>query len=495
MSGKTTVANSIPFTREQLEREDLVMFINTCFAATNQHEYYNDGLTESISVQFLHEYVLYNYRRLYSLCLGLQINHFNKQTIIINLLASGVPATEFRREEGKLIAEALQQLPANRAFSVLDSLAKRKINNRRCRAIVKEYLSSRKDSAFDTVKYRRQYRSIARHAHLDVGEETSDLLFGLKKQSSYSIPLFETYRQAHYSKTAVYQLPYSIAEGFAQRHNIPRDEFLRRIAPMMTPHEKLRMQNAATRQAARLTGKHGELAIDLGTTSLTRLALYVLSLPLKERTARALELHESLQRAAIRVQKRHPITSNRVAAVLDASRSARGSRQKLNRPFAIALGVHYLLQAGCGAYQAFWTPSDDRPDHYPFLREAEGATALADPVIDALQWQPDLLVIVSDGYENDPPDSVNRIVIAAQKYITGTRETEIVHANPVFDPEHFSPRPLGNAIPTVGLRDVEDLPTMLEFSGFVSGQLTLAQLENYLLTTTAQGNLPQSLSK
>ena len=35
--------------------------------------------------------------------------------------------------------------------------------------------------------------------------------------------------------------------------------------------------------------------------------------------------------------------------------------------------------------------------------------------------------------------------------------------NPVFDADHFAPRRLGPTIATVGLRDAEDIPTMLGF--------------------------------
>jgi hypothetical protein len=60
------------------------------------------------------------------------------------------------------------------------------------------------------------------------------------------------------------------------------------------------------------------------------------------------------------------------------------------------------------------------------------------------------------------------------------RRTTIVHVNPVFDAPHFGPRPLDPSVPTVGLRDAEDLPTVLAFARFADGGLSMAELEDYL---------------
>jgi hypothetical protein len=60
------------------------------------------------------------------------------------------------------------------------------------------------------------------------------------------------------------------------------------------------------------------------------------------------------------------------------------------------------------------------------------------------------------------------------------RTTSIIHLNPVFDAEHYAPRTIGAAIPSVGLRDAEDLLTMLGFARFADGSAPLAELEDYL---------------
>ena len=466
--------------RERIEREDLVMFINACFACTRQDEFYSDRLGQTVSIEFLHEYIRVNYRRLYARTLAAGINHFSQAAIVLNLLAAGAPrARDQRIEEGKLIAATLLRLPANRAFGILRTLAKRKINNRRTRAVVKRFLAARRDPTFDVVKYRTKYRTAAAHSHLKLDGEIGPFLFeSNKKQGVFQTRLFETFRQARYSAKALYDLPFTVAEGLAERHGVPRDVFFKNIEKKMTAAERLRFQSAARRT------KGAKLNVDLTRAPLTRLALYVLSLSRDERLQRRDELDEALRQAARRAIGVANVKLNRVAAVLDASYSASGSSAKRRRPLAVALAAGYLLSAAAREYRAFWTPPRDRAGNAradnELLVRACGQTALADPLLDALQWRPDLVVIVSDGFENDPPRAVAEVARVFRARIDPELSTEMIHMNPVFDAENYAPRPIGDAIPTVGLRDAEDIPTMLGFARFAIGNSRLAELESYL---------------
>jgi hypothetical protein len=471
--------------REASEREDLVMFINACFASTGQTEYYSSRQSGRVSIDFLHSYVLANYRTVYRRVLAAGVNDFNRARIVMKLLAIGSPENRFdRAEEGKLISVTLRNLPANRVFALFASLRKLKINNRRTRAVVRDYLKRRNDPAFDAVKYRSKLRVAARHAHLKLNEETGRFLFLLKDQKHFETFLYDSFLRAHYAKQAIYELPYSIAEGFAARHNIPRDEFLRKIQPQMTQAEKQRMQTSVARLGVATP------SVDLARVPLTKLALYVLSLSLDERRARALELHDLLRGSARRALRKRPIQLGKVAIVLDRSRSTWGSREKRRRPLAIAIAVHYLVGESTDEMRAFWTPSrDDAPttttnqDHV-FLFGPGGQTDLATPLLLAIEWQPDNIVIISDGYENAPVGASDQIVFAYRERLSLARPIAFIHANPVFDPDHFSPKPLGDAVTTIGLRDAEDLGASMGFAKFASGEASQTQLEEYLGSLT-----------
>lgn len=451
----------------RVAHEDLVIFINACFACTGQREFYSDGHRQTVAISFLHDYVRGNYRRLYARSLAAGINHYNQSLVILGLLAESrglAPAA--RREEGLLIRAALRELPPQRAYRVLCGLRERGINNRRARAIVREYLASRRDLTFDALKYRGKLRALVRHAHLALPGELGIFLGRGARERRYETPLLERFRQAHHSEAALYALPYTIAEGLAAARGIPRERFLERIAGTMTAHERLRLQASASRAGA-------TVEVDLERAPLTRLAVYALGLPEAERRARLGELDAAMRASARRCLDRAPIGLGRVAAVLDRSYSSAGSREKPRRPLAVAVACHYLLQAAAREYVAHWTLA---PEH-PLLAWPRGQTDLATPLLAALEGRPDLVVIVSDGVDNDPPGAAAAICEHFRRRLDAGLATTIVHANPVFEATELGLRGLGPAAPTLGLRDAEDLPTMLEFARFAAGSIALGELE------------------
>ncbi|MBD2667042.1 hypothetical protein [Richelia sinica] len=461
---------------QKVAREDLVMFINACLSCTGQREFYNDGYGQRVSIDFLHDYILGNYRLLYTRTLAAGINHFNQMQIILKLLASGKHTLpEHRQEEGALITAALAGLPPQRGWEVLQQLRKRGINNRRSRAIARDYLQHRRDIHFDAIKYRSKLRAIASHAHLTLPGELGNFLFGKWKQQVYETELFETFRQAHYSAEAIYQLPFTVAEGLAAKHGIKREVFLSRIQDQMTLNEKLRLQTSAK-------GTEVEIDINLGRLPLTRLALYILSLPLNTRQQQWDIFNQALEKSAALTLKKSPLKPRRVAAVLDCSYSCSGSTEKHRRPLGVALAAHYLLKAASQAYQAFWTT----PTNDPLLILPRGQTNLATPLLDALDWGADLVVIISDGWENDPPNGASEILRIYRHRLDPKQKTSIVHCNPVYNADDFSLHPLSPAVPTVGLRDAEDLPTMLGFARFAEGSASLTELEEYLAARVKQ---------
>lgn len=455
---------------ERVEREDLVMFINACFSCTGQTEFYGDGHGQWVAIEFLHRYILGNYRRLYARTLAAGINHFNQAQILVNLLAAGAPAEKTQRaEEGQLIQAALRRLPAPRALRALATLRDRGVNNRRARAVVRDYLASRPDPAFDAVKYRGKVRSLAVHHHLRFEDERARFLFRGWLERHYDTALFERFRQAHYAADAIYDLPYTVAEGLAAKHGVPRDRFLERIQGQMTRAEQLRIEASAKGAGLRYDA-------DLSRVPLSKLATYLLGLAPAEREAQRDRLESALGAAVQETLRRAPRRLGRVAAVLDRSFSASGSSEKRRRPLAVALAVSRLLAAASREYRAFWTtPVDDE-----LLVTPRGQTDLAGPLLAAMREEPELIVIVSDGFDNAPPFGATELTRVFRERLDPEHRTSIVHVNPVFDAESFAPKSIGPHVPTVGLRDAEDLLTVLGFARFAEGSEPLSALEAYL---------------
>ncbi|MEW2159791.1 hypothetical protein AB0950_31610 [Streptomyces sp. NPDC007189] len=458
--------------------DDVLLFVNAAITSTGQREFHSDADEQRLSLDFLHAYMLGNYRDLYARVLALDINDHNAALVIRRLLETAGEATaEQRRSEGRLIACRLATLPPPRVYGLFGALRRAGVNNRRTRAIMRDWLAARPDLAFDAVKYRSGLKRALRHAHLaPTAEELGPFLFAPLTRKHYATPLLETWRRAHYEQAALYELPYTAAEGFAAKHGIPRDVFLDRIAPRMTRLETLRLQESAHRNGAT------EVQADLARMPLTRLAAYVLSLPVEDRLRRRAELTHALESAAGRVAGTHRGSWGRVTAVLDDSFSAFGSVHKRRRPLAVALACHYLLAALAGDYTGLWTSGrSDALLTYPY-----GPTPVGRRILDALDTAPSRLVIVSDGWDNAPPGLAAEVLRVWRTRLDPERRTSIVHLNPVYDAADFDVRRLSPAVPTAGIRNAEDLPSLVELAQFAEGRTGLAELIAYMDTRAAR---------
>jgi hypothetical protein len=460
-----------------LERGDLVSFIGAALSCTGQAEFYGDAKGQAVSIGFFHEYVLGNYRRMYGHCLAVGINHYNRARIIVNLLTSAdrVPAAT-RQEEGRLIAAALRELPPPRVYRIFEELVQRRVNNRRTRKIVAQYLAERPEPELHTLKYRRRLARITAHFHLRLPDEQSAVLFKLER-ARFETPLFEIFRRAHYDQRAIYELPYTVAEGIAARRGIAREAFLRGIAPNLTKLERLRLQSSALALDVDQVAEQ-----DLSRHDLTRLATYFLSLDRSERERRFAEFDAAMQGAARRIAARSNVRLARVALVADNSYSASGSRDKGQRPLALALAAHYLLREVATQSSTHWvTPisSSSSSSSITELR-ATGHTDLATPILAALAERPDLLVVLSDGYDNDPPGGAAEVLRVFRERLDPEHRVGLVHLSPVYDADAIALRGLHPTIPTLGIRDAENIPTLLTFARFADGSADLSELQAHL---------------
>ncbi|MEU6282784.1 hypothetical protein [Streptomyces sp. NPDC047028] len=452
--------------------EDVLLFVNAAITSTGQREFHSDADEQRLSLDFLHTYLLGNYRDLYAGTLALDINDHNAALIVRRLLETAGEATAGqRRREGRLIAARLAALPPQRVYALFGALRQAGVNNRRSRAIMRDWLAARPDPAFDAVKYRSGLKQALRHTHLPPAtEELGAFLFAPRSRPRYAAPLLEAWRRAHHEQGALYELPYTVAEGFAARHGVPRNAFLERMAPRLTRLETLRLQ-----ESARARGATG-LPTDLTGMPLTRLAAYVLSLPVDERRDRRAELTRALRAAADRVAGAHRGGWGRVAAVLDDSWSTSGSAHKRRRPLAVALACHYLLAALAGHYTGLWTSG--RTD--ALTARPYGPTPLGRRILDALDTAPSGLVIVSDGWDNAPPGLAGEVLRVWRTRLDPGRRTAVVHLNPVYDADGFDVRRLSPTVPTAGVRDAEDLPALVELARFAEGRTGLPELMAYL---------------
>lgn len=462
---------SSPVQLDHIERDDLVAFLNAGLSATAQAEFYHGEIEQLAGIRFLHRYISQCYRRLYAQTLALDLNHFNKALTLETLLVMGAPRDLAQRaEEGALIALAMRKLPPPQAYGMLVSVALRGRSNRRARAVARDYILGQRDVSLHVLKYRKDLRTIVRHFHLKLDEESQSVLFDFKnRKAAYTTPLYETFRQAHYSKEAIYALPYTIAEGLISRHGIPRARFLERIKGRMTRREKERLQESASAHGVKLDGA-------LERMDLTRLCAMVLGLKPAERMARREELEGALTRAAMRAVSVWPYHASSIGLVLDNSFSSSASRARRQRSLVIAFAMRWLASAMSVTCRSAWTCAPRHDDD--LLIMPRGQTNLVEPLFEVLADPPKLLIVCSDGYENDPAggfEAVWDLWVTKVEPALKTR-TRAVHINPVFDAQGFMPRQLSPRVPTVSVHDASNVPFALVVAEFASGRLGLEAL-------------------
>lgn len=442
-----------------IECEDVLLFANAAITATGQREFRGGAGEQRLSLDFLHRYVHGNYPDLYAATLALDVNDHNAALIIRNVLkACG---------DGPLISRRLARMSPPRVYRLFGELRRDGVNNRRTRAAIRDWLLARPDLALDAVKYRAALKAAVRHAHLRLPGELGDFLFAPHRRARFDTPVLEAWRRAHYDKQALYELPYTVAEGFAARHGIGRGVFLERIAPRLTRLERLRLAGA--------TG----LTADLAAMPLVRAASYVLSLPYGERRKHV----AALRAAAARAAGPRRGTWGSVTAVLDDSFSSFGSPVKRRRPLAVALACHYLLEALAGSYRGLWVSGLTDP----VMARPDGPTPLGHRILDALDPRPDRLLIVSDGWDNAPPGLAAEVLRVWRRRLDPAGEVSVVHLNPVYEADRFEVHRLSPLVPTAGIRDAEDLPALVELAQFAQGRTGSAELRAYLEERAAAG--------
>ena len=214
---------------------------------------------------------------------------------------------------------------------------------------MRDWLAARPDLAFDAVKYRSAVKAAVRHAHLALAAASSGpfLFAAARRRPRTPRRSWRPGGGPTTSRRALYDLPYTVAEGFAARHRIAA----RRVPGAHRAPAHRGWSGCACRSP------HGRRPSDASTCTtmpLTRLASYVLALSLDDRARRRDELTAALRTAARRTAGRQAGRWGRVVAVLDDSFSAYGSGQKRRRPLAVALACHFLLEALAAEYTPLW---------------------------------------------------------------------------------------------------------------------------------------------
>ena len=114
------------------------------------------------------------------------------------------------------------------------------------------------------------------------------------------------------------------------------------------------------------------------------------------------------------------------------------------------------------------------------LLQAQGATCLAESLLDALEWGAKEIILISDGAENHPTVGMHWLLESVKQSSWKPVLPKMVHLNPTLNPEHYQPHQLSHHLPTLGIREAETIPGLWILVLFASKVIHRQDLETYL---------------
>jgi len=422
----------------------LSSFLNSTITSTLQTEYYTKPDDQAKIIFNAHQLMMDANREIYALSLLLPINDIHKQLIIYNLLKNGRGVSKEQKFwENRIIMVALKLMPTNRAYKLFTVLQKNKVNNVRARWLAKEFLTSRENLVYETIKYKKWLKNLIIHNHLKPEKSNKEIFsFLFEKKPKVETGLLKLALEAKKDKEAVFKLPYSIALGYKALHKIPDEEFYEKIKGQMTKAEKLRAQEVAGKAGVKIETRF-ETYAPIKLLKYFRLAVEKAD-------------YKIFEKACKKTADKIPFSFGKVAIVLDNSPSMYGSFEKKFHPISVAESVTEVMK-NLAEVKVYSTSGKDITK--AFLTKLEGSSDLATALLKSLKDNPELIIIISDGYENSPAGLAHQILQAYLIKVLG--KTMILHINPVYAPETKDIKTLHDKILTMGIRDTRQLMLIL----------------------------------
>lgn len=448
-------------------------FLDTATTSFGRATHYNSRKEQQKAELAAHEATLALDRDLYAHLLQVPgVTDRARQIGLKNLL--GTPRGGGRgaldgAAETRLLHDLVAELPAPRIMKLFEGLRVgsaeegiRKANNARTRKLVLRTLLSSARLPLWAVKYRAKMRAALTHAwgkrlagilrsilakddsqwtdkersivreHVDrfapalPARVRACVGFVLGNEERTDVPLLEAFVAAKRDLSAGAALPPEVLEGIRSVYHkgAPREEVLRLTAQSLTKAQRMLVQRRAAAAGV-------DVQMDPMQYDAVRLYIYAFEMGMTEAIARALVTRAREAAAAF------PARYGKVGILLDASESMRGSAEQKLRPMATALAVRDMLQhvgrasvVVCGGAVS---PSDW------MLVHPSGDTSLAEGLLDLIEESPEVIFVLSDGYENRPQGRFAEVVAALRSLGVGT---PILQLDPVFAAESGGAREL-----------------------------------------------------
>lgn len=397
--------------------------------------------------------------------------------------AVGLLTPETERE---VIYKLIADLPPQRMLKLFDALRVGnaelgipKANNARTRKLILRTILSSTKLQLWTVKYRSKVASALRHAWGErmagivrailakdghtrtdkdkgiltkqiirfAGEDNKEALecvafaLGIRKDH-FSLPLFKAFVEAKGDLVKGKKLPPEVLEGLRSTYHkeVKKEEILKLTKDSLSKGQKLAVQKRAKKAGVKVE-------IDPLDYDATRLYIYAFE------TGMTPEIREALNKRAESAAKRFPTDFESVAILVDASRSMIGDKTQPLRPMAATLAMCDMLSHIGKKAIIECSGGEVRGD----LIHPSGDTDLSEGLIKVLEHAPEVVFVLSDGYENAPAGRFAEVVSAVRKIGI---DTPIYHLNPVYAAESSGVRKLADGdVPTLPATNPESIGT------------------------------------
>jgi len=420
----------------------VLSFLDTATTATGRSTYYNSKEEQIEALNAVHDAVFTTNRGLYAAMLTLPgVNDLSVQVGIDKLLKDSFGHDESlitSEQEHKVISHLAEQLTVPRLLKMFVKLRKNRVNNARSRKLILNSILGSKNLAYWSVKYRKKLKQALTHAwgvatatfvretlsvtasrrtarakrelaklidkyvssdnrltQKEVYQCVSFILGGTIRR--YTVPLLKQYVQAQSDLSKGSDLPREVLEGIRSVYH-PRTDpavVLELTKHTMTANDKLAVQRSA---------KKAGVKVDLDPTKQDIVKLYVYALEM----GMTREIRKALDEKAKKIANTYPAHYGHIGIVLDTSGSMSGSNQQKNRPMAIALAMRDVL--ACTATEdAFVATTGGETDRYGMVHPS-GETELAEALLEVLEQEPDVVYMITDGYENAPAGRVHETI-------------------------------------------------------------------------------------
>lgn len=462
-------------------------FLDAVTTSFGRATHYNTKKEQSTAELTVHDGLMGMSRDLYAALLLLPgTTDHARQIGIRNLLSAprNGAADVFlnARLERELLVHLISELPPQRVFKLFDSFRGRgeefgagKANNARTRKLVLATLLGSKALELWAVKYRQKMIRVLTHVW---GQRVCSIVgcvlvkdnakwtdkekaiiksnvfkyrggnseeyvaecigFALGKRKGFKLSLLKGFIKAKKKLEAGSKLPTEILEGIRSTYHpsVAKEEILKMKAATktFTKHERKAVQKRATKAGVK---------VEMNPLHYDSVELYIYAF---ENGADAKVL-EALDKKAEQVAAGLPVQYNRVGVVVDASESMAGDRTQKLRPLAVTLSLRDMLLKTADKGTVAYCGGDVSED--TTLVRPRGETMLAEGLLSVLKEKPDVVYVLSDGYENAPAGRFSDVLIAVRE--SGI-ETPVFHLNPVFAAETSKVRAL--------CEDVQGISTM-----------------------------------